>query len=120
MQTNSRKATSNKFPLRLMPTVRKGAERFSQLEGVSLNQFINVAIAEKLAHLEHDEWLARRAKPTAARISRALEILDRPAGHEPDPDYRLPERYASRPSKPPAARGNSQFGGRPRKREAAV
>ena len=48
MQTNSRKAASNKFPLRLMPSVRKGAEQFSQREGVSLNQFINVAIAEKI------------------------------------------------------------------------
>ena len=99
MQTNQRKAASNKFPLRLMPSVRKGVERFSEREGVSLNQFINVAIAEKLAHLEHDEWLARRAKPTAARIARALEILSGSAGREPEPGDRLPKGYSSSSSK---------------------
>lgn len=69
---------ASKFPLRLMPSVRKVAEEFSRRDGVSLNQFINVAVAEKLAHLQHEEWLARRHKATPARISRALEILDRP------------------------------------------
>jgi hypothetical protein len=64
-----------------------------------LNQFINVAIAEKLAHLEHDEWLARRAKPTASRIARALEILNRSTGREPEPDDRLPKGYTSSSSK---------------------
>ena len=37
---------------------------FRKKEGVSLNQFINVAVAEKLAHLEHQEW-ARKQKPAA-------------------------------------------------------
>jgi hypothetical protein len=60
-----------------MPSVRKAAEGFSQKEGVSLNQFINVAVAEKLAHLQHEEWVARRPKATAASIAKALEILDR-------------------------------------------
>jgi predicted HicB family RNase H-like nuclease len=55
MPTNSKKVTVNKFPLRLMPSVRRVAEDFSQKEGVSLNQFINVAVAEKLAHLQHEE-----------------------------------------------------------------
>ncbi|MGP8226873.1 MAG: toxin-antitoxin system HicB family antitoxin, partial [Terracidiphilus sp.] len=79
MQMNQKKSASSKFPLRLMPSVRKGVEAFSQREGVSLNQFINVALAEKLAHLQHDEWLAQRPQPTAAMIARALEVLDRPA-----------------------------------------
>ena len=52
------------FHLRLMPSVRRTAEVFSEKEGVSLNQFINVAVAEKLAHLEHDEWLkTRKSQP---------------------------------------------------------
>jgi predicted HicB family RNase H-like nuclease len=50
--TESRKIATPKFPLRLMPSVRRTAEEFSEKEGVSLNQFINVAVAEKLAHLE--------------------------------------------------------------------
>jgi predicted HicB family RNase H-like nuclease len=41
MPANQKKVTVNKFPLRLMPSVRRVAEDFSQKEGVSLNQFIN-------------------------------------------------------------------------------
>jgi len=95
MQVNREKKTVSKFPLRLMPSVRKVAEEFSQREGVSLNQFINVAVAEKLAHLQHEQWLARRSKPTAAKISRALEILDRPTPVAPAPEDGLPEGYRS-------------------------
>ena len=58
MPASQKKIAVNKFPLRLMPSVRKVAEQISQREGVSLNQFINVAVAEKLAHLQHEEWLA--------------------------------------------------------------
>lgn len=97
-----KKASGNKFPLRLMPSVRKVAEDFSQKEGVSLNQFINVAVAEKLAHLQHEEWVARRPKATAASIGKALEILDRPtdgANFEAD---ELPEGYVSVRRKYPA------------------
>ena len=94
MQTN-RKNIVNKFPLRLMPSVRKKAEEFSQREGVSLNQFINVAVAEKLAHLQHDEWLAHRPKQNEASLSRVLEILDRPTRNAPAPDDELPEGYKS-------------------------
>ena len=95
MPANQRKTVISKFPLRLMPSVRRVAEDFSLKEGVSLNQFINVAVAEKLVHLQHDEWLATRPKPTAARISRALAILDRPTQNAPDPDDELPDEYVS-------------------------
>ena len=78
MQTDQRKSVINKFPLRLMPSVRRVAEEFSQKEGVSLNQFINIAVAEKLVHLQHEAWLAAREKPSASRIARALAILDQP------------------------------------------
>ena len=86
---------ASKFPLRLMPSVRKVAEEFSRRDGVSLNQFINVAVAEKLAHLQHEEWLARRHRLTAARIARALEVLDRSTGLPPAPGDELPDGYES-------------------------
>lgn len=37
------------FALRLQPSLAEGARRMAESEGVSLNQFINVAVAEKLA-----------------------------------------------------------------------
>lgn len=95
MPTKQRKIAISKFPLRLMPSVRRVAEEFSQREGVSLNQFINVAVAEKLAHLEHEKWLASRPKPTAENRARALAVLDRDTGHAPDPGDELPEGYVS-------------------------
>ena len=50
MPVSSKKPAASKFPLRLMPSVRRAAESFSNKEGVSLNQFINIAVAEKLAY----------------------------------------------------------------------
>jgi hypothetical protein len=93
MRASQKKVAMNKFPLRLMPSVRRVAEYFSLQEGVSLNQFINVAVAEKLAHLQHEEWLARRAKVTDASIAKALQILDRPTNRPPEPGDELPKDY---------------------------
>lgn len=76
MANESRKTSIERFPLRLMPSVRRTAEVFSEKEGVSLNQFINVAVAEKLAHLEHDQWLKNRKKPNTQAIAKLLYTLD--------------------------------------------
>ena len=95
MPVSQKKVAVSKFPLRLMPSVRRVAENFSQKEGVSLNQFINVAVAEKLAHLQHEEWLAHRPKPSAALIDKALDILDRPSGPVPEDFDRIPDGYLS-------------------------
>lgn len=96
MAVQAKKTTTSKFPLRLMPSVRKKAESHSRREGVSLNQFINLAVAEKLAHMEHDEWLARRPKATAGLTARALETLDKPARGAVDEADRIPAGYARR------------------------
>jgi hypothetical protein len=95
MKVDQEKAPIAKFPLRLMPSVRKVAEEFSRQEGVSLNQFINLAVAEKLAHLQHEQWVAQRLKPTPERLARVLQTLDRPAHNSPEPGDELPEGYRS-------------------------
>ena len=95
MQTSPKKNAVSKFPLRLMPSVRKVAEEFSQREGDSLNQFINLAVAEKLVHLQHEEWAASRTKPSASKIAFALAALDRDTGNAPDVGDELPEGYKS-------------------------
>lgn len=95
MPVSQRKKPASKFPLRLMPSVRRVAEDFSQKEGVSLNQFINIALAQKLAHLQHEEWLARRPKFTNALITQALDLLDRPTSHPPEEFDKIPTRYVS-------------------------
>jgi hypothetical protein len=95
MPTESRRSATPKFPLRLMPSVRRTAEAFSEKEGVSLNQFINVAVAEKLAHLEHDEWARNRKKPTKESLARALKLLNQGGKNPPVPGDELPEGYLS-------------------------
>ena len=95
MKANRSKTVVNKFPLRLMRSVRERAEEFSRKEGVSLNQFINVAVAERLVHLQHEAWLISRPKPSRTTIARALAILDRPTGNAPDAGDELPKNYES-------------------------
>ncbi len=59
---------------------------------MSLNQFINLAVAEKLAHLEHEDWLQRRAKPATSDLSTAFAILSRGQA-EPDAADEIPIGY---------------------------
>jgi hypothetical protein len=43
---------ANSFPLRLTPTMRQQMELLAKREGVSLNQFISLAVAEKVMRME--------------------------------------------------------------------
>ncbi|MFA5122507.1 toxin-antitoxin system HicB family antitoxin [Zavarzinia sp.] len=67
------------YSLRLQPSLKAAAERLAAAEGTSLNQFINVAVAEKLSALETEAFFKDRAQ----RGSRGdfLRFLDE-AGEE--------------------------------------
>lgn len=95
MPTEFRKTILSKFPLRLTPSIRREVEEFSAKEGVSLNQFINVAVAEKLAHLRHEEWDRRRMRHGAGSAERALELLDQLGTGPVEAGDELPEGYVS-------------------------
>lgn len=43
------------FPLRLPTTTRMQAVELASLDGVSLNQFISLAVAEKIARLQQSD-----------------------------------------------------------------
>ncbi len=62
------------YSLRLQPSLKAAAERFALGEGTSLNQFINVAVAEKLSALETERFFKERAK--AAKHEDFLAFLD--------------------------------------------
>lgn len=49
------------YALRLQPSLKSAAERLASAEGTSLNQFINVAVAEKLSALETEKFFRERA-----------------------------------------------------------
>ena len=53
--------TKANYALRLQPSLKKAAERAASTEGTSLNQFINVAVAEKLSALETEAFFRDRA-----------------------------------------------------------
>jgi hypothetical protein len=71
------------YSLRLQPFLKAAAERLALLEGTSLNQFINVAVAEKLSALETEGFMKDRAK--TANRENFFGFLDG-AGNEPPVD----------------------------------
>ncbi|MBB5346207.1 hypothetical protein [Tunturibacter empetritectus] len=88
MATEARKTAIPKFPLRPMPSVRRTEEVFSEKEGVSLNLFINVAVAEKLARLGHEEWTRKPKEPT--------KELDKASKKRVEPGDELPKGYRAK------------------------
>jgi len=64
------------FALRIQPSLMNELRRLAEKDQTSLNQFINVAVAEKLsAMLTAEAFFSQRATPDARQ--KALEILER-------------------------------------------
>lgn len=61
--------------MRLQVSLLDEARRVSETEGVALNQFINVAVAEKLSAIRTDEYFRERA--ARGDVGRAKRILKR-------------------------------------------
>jgi hypothetical protein len=68
------------FPLRLASSLREEARKTAKSEEVSLNQLINLAVAEKISALRTEEFFRERGE--RAHTNKARKILKR-AGHEP-------------------------------------
>jgi len=79
--------------LHLAASVRTKAEEISTKEGLSLNEFVNEAVAEKLAHYQHAEWVKSRRAPTPESIMEARRILRKAGSEPPQPGDELPEGY---------------------------
>ena len=71
--------TTSNYALRLQASLKAEAERLAAAEGTTLNQFINVAVAEKIAALKTLNYLKTRAARGSA--AEALALLER-AGTE--------------------------------------
>jgi hypothetical protein len=70
--------------LRLQASILEEARRVSETEGVALNQFINVAVAEKLSALRTEEYFCERGK--RGNIATAKRLLKRAGrGNPPQP-----------------------------------
>lgn len=71
------------YALRLPDSVYRGAQQMAEREHVSLNQFITLAVAEKLASLNTAQFLAEKA--ARADLPAFDRILDQVPDHPPRP-----------------------------------
>jgi hypothetical protein len=65
----------NNVALRLQASLLEEARRVAASEGVALNQFINVAVAEKLSALRTEEYFRERS--SRADVAKAKRVLKR-------------------------------------------
>jgi hypothetical protein len=74
--------------LRLQESLLDEARRVSETEGVALNQFINVAVAEKLSALRTEDYFRERGgKGNVGKAKRLLKRAGR--GNPPIPGDEL-------------------------------
>jgi hypothetical protein len=78
--------------LRLPESLHEKVRELAEREGISINQLVTTALAEKISALLTQEYLEERA----ARGSREkyVRILDKVPNAEPDPGDELPEEIA--------------------------
>jgi hypothetical protein len=69
------------YPLRLPKSLKNEVAKVAKRDGTSINQFIAIAVAEKISALETERFFAERAKQADMEEFRA--ILLRPGGEVP-------------------------------------
>ncbi len=69
------------FPLRLPVSMRTALKRISERDGTSMNQFLVIAAAEKIAALETERFFEERKNRADRKAFR--RILNRKGGEPP-------------------------------------
>lgn len=72
------------FPLRLPVSMKAALEKISKRDGTSLNQFLVIAAAEKIAAMETERFFAERRGRGDRKAFR--RILNRKGGEPPRPE----------------------------------
>jgi len=73
--------------LRLPKSLHAQLKELAQEEGISVNQFVMLAVAEKVASISTIEYLEKRA--SRGNREKLLEILNKVRDDEPEPFDRL-------------------------------
>ena len=73
--------TTSNYALRLQSSVMEELRKVAEQEGTTINQFINVAVAEKLAVLRTTEYFKERAG--RADLEWFRQFLETGGGDEP-------------------------------------
>lgn len=79
--------SKSNYALSAPQSILEAARRAAKRDGVSLNQFINTALAEKVATLETEAVFKRRAE--RADRARFLDVLERLGRDPPRPGDEL-------------------------------
>jgi len=74
-------SNTSTYPLRLPVSIKAAAEKLAKEEGISLNQLIATAVAEKLAALNTAAFFAERQERADLQAFKAL--LTRQGGETP-------------------------------------
>ncbi|MFV1951651.1 MAG: toxin-antitoxin system HicB family antitoxin [Nitrospinota bacterium] len=77
----------NALSLRLPDSIHRHIKDIAKKEGVSINQFISSAVAEKISAILTEDYLKSRAK--RARKKDFKRILDKVPSREPLPEDKL-------------------------------
>ncbi len=75
--------TTSTYPLRLPRSVKAAVEKIAREEGISLNQFVATAVAEKLSAMSTAAFFAERSK--RAHMAEFRRVLTRNEGEAPRP-----------------------------------
>jgi hypothetical protein len=72
---------SSTYPLRLPKSIKSAAEKLARDEGISMNQFVATAVAEKLAAMQTASFFAERR--SRADLAAFRKLLNRAGGEPP-------------------------------------
>jgi hypothetical protein len=72
------------FPLRLPVSLKAALEKISERDGTSMNQFLVIAAAEKIAAMETENFFRERRNRADRKAFR--RILNRKGGEPPTPE----------------------------------
>jgi HicB family len=78
------KSSQSTYPLRLPRSVKAEVERRAKADGVSVNQFVATAVAEKLAVMSTATFFAERRE--RADFTAFDRLMRRNRGETPQPD----------------------------------
>ena len=103
--SNERERTMGAFSVRLPESLHSQVKKLAQAEGISMNQFVMLAVSEKVTRLDADAQFAHlealRAvgeemaeEEDVSLKDAALNILDRAGDEEPEKGDRIPAGVA--------------------------
>lgn len=82
------------YPLNLPDSLKREAQRRAKEDGVSLNQWIAVAVAQKVGAVDASEFFQQRSTNGDGAGNRLLNALHAAPDRLPDPGDEMPAAFA--------------------------